>query len=114
MNTKIGFLYRDAGNYKQWNAPIVAGEFTEEDRRYIKDLLNEPDGGNFVPEQLGLSLLRPGEINEDDHPWGELDVDNLELTDETPTEEVTWADVMAGFRQAEKTGWQDWKYMPEA
>lgn len=30
MNTRISYLYRDAGNYKRWNEAVVEGIITLE------------------------------------------------------------------------------------
>ncbi|MCR5165819.1 MAG: hypothetical protein K6C13_01170 [Oscillospiraceae bacterium] len=115
MNTKINYLYRDGSNYKQFNYAIVAGEFKEEDLRYIESVMNFEF---FIPEQVGLHLTRPDDdFTEDDHCWAELDPEeDIVLTDEDPLPEgdgiITWEQLMDKFREVEKTGWNEDEYTP--
>jgi hypothetical protein len=74
MNTRFEYLYRDAGNYKQWSDVVLTGSMTREE---IEPLLE--DGMYFVPERVGLVNLaerfkEQGYVypNEDDHDWHEV------------------------------------------
>ena len=114
-NTRITYLYRDADNYKFPQEFVVRGKATDEDKRFLNDFIGSPDdGGNFIPEQVGLPLNRGGyEISEADHCWGELDaIDGITLTEQAPTEEITWEEVMDRFRAAKDEGWKDTIYAP--
>lgn len=109
MNTKIEYLYRDASNYKQWNVAIVSGEFKIEDFETIVSVM---DCEYFIPEQVGLHLTRPDDdFTEDDHPWAELfPEENINLTDEEPTEDITWVQLIDNFRKVKTTGWNEEYY----
>ena len=67
------YLYRDASNNKEWNVVGLSGNLpTLEERKVIEKALES--GEYFIPEQLGLPLLRFGtELNCDDLCWCELD-----------------------------------------
>ena len=78
MNTKIGYMYRDASNYKEYGEIIVEGIILSEQ---IQPFLYE--GEFFIPEQVGLIELQDrlrSFPSEDDHVWH-----SLELVE--PTEE---------------------------
>ena len=110
-NTKINYIYRDGCNYKMQNEAVLKGEFKPEDLAYIESV---QDCELFIPEQVGLHITRPSdEYTEDDHCWAELfPEDDIELTDEEPTEELTgkltWVQFIENFKKVEETGW-----MPE-
>lgn len=111
MNTKVHYLYRDADNYKQWNEAVLAGEFKEEDIKFIESVM---DYEYFIPEQVGLHLTRPDDsITEADHCYAELDTENgFELTDENPNEDgdLSWEEFVENFRKVKETGWDDVTY----
>ena len=56
MNTKISYLYRDAGNYKRYNECIIAGALSAKQIRAILDCCDM--GEYFIPRQVGLPALR--------------------------------------------------------
>lgn len=78
MNTRIGYRYRDASNYKAYNEVIVEGVVT---LKQIQPFLH--DGEFFIPDAVGLRELQ-SELTSfpsvDDHVWHEIDV--IEATDE--------------------------------
>lgn len=87
-NIKLIYLYRDAGNYKQW-AEVV---FPNPDRLALgavaKALTNAflPDG-LFIAHQVRLPeafLFNKGDATSDDHCFHEFAV--VELTLETPSD----------------------------
>ena len=47
MNTKICYLYRDAGNYKVHNECVIQGELSKEQ---IQSILDCCDMGEFYPK----------------------------------------------------------------
>lgn len=108
-NTKISYLYRDGNNYKKRNSAILKGEYNEEDLKTIEGV---QDCELFIPEQVGLPLTRPtDEYTEDDHCWAELFPENdIELTDEEPTETLPWKQLVENFKKVNKTGWKPENY----
>ena len=106
-NTEIEYLYRDASNYKTWNAQVLAGTLTSEQKETMIFLLE--DGEYFIPEQVGLDIERPGDINEDDHCYCELDIDGITETEKKPTTTLTAQELYENFM---KTGgkWDSVKY----
>lgn len=80
MNTKIEYLYRDASNYKVWNAAVVEGTLTEEQKGKIYDCLE--DGESFVPHLVGLPEKTFVDLGysydeQDDTPYFELGEGNI-------------------------------------
>lgn len=69
QNTKIGYLYRDASNYKKWNEVVIRGSMSPEQIDTIIGCLD--DELHFIPRQVGLPEDRFDEITEDDHAWFE-------------------------------------------
>ena len=49
------YLYRDASNYKQFNAIRLTGTVSDETLKRLRDSL---DGDWFIPEQVGLEALQ--------------------------------------------------------
>ncbi|MGA3028249.1 MAG: hypothetical protein ABSF98_26165 [Bryobacteraceae bacterium] len=73
MNTRIEYLYRDAGNFKQFASVVLEGEITTRDREAIAAALDS--GEYFIPSQVGLGDLQAPFPDPDlDHVWHELDV----------------------------------------
>ncbi|HPS02723.1 MAG TPA: hypothetical protein PLA90_14390, partial [Candidatus Sumerlaeota bacterium] len=64
MNTRFGYLYRDACNYKEYHEVVVSGILREED---IQPFLR--DKTYFVPSEVGLTDLQPAVFTVDDHIW---------------------------------------------
>lgn len=108
MNTQIGYLYRDADNYKQYHEEVLEGEITPEQKRMIADCLD--DGEYFIPHQVGLPEVRFDTVTESDHPWFELDSETgFTLTSEPPTVNITVDELVSRF-QAAKGCWDDESY----
>jgi hypothetical protein len=108
-NTRIEYLYRDAGNYKAWGSVVVAGEFTFES---VEPYFN--DHGCFIASQVGLPdpqwYWRSNGYRfptEDDDVWCELEADGCEPTDDPPTCDLTAAELAARFKQASEEGWDE-------
>jgi len=74
MNILLTYLYRDAGNYKQWGEVVFTNAdgtdpaaLEAEARRYLID------GHWFVAEDTGVPDLRPDEWDDElDHDWHEF------------------------------------------
>ena len=88
-NLKFEYLYRDAGNYKQYGSMVfdnptrIPPELAES---RIKSILI--DGEFFYPEKLQVPRLEIYEFNSEiDHNWYEFE--KFSLTDEKPTESIT-------------------------
>lgn len=94
MTTKIGYMYRDASNYKQYREVVFPGVITDAEHRMIvanlDDHSNAQEFGFFLPEQVGLPVLYQawGTGHDDDHPWHELLLIEVR-TDRTATETET-------------------------
>ena len=107
-NTRIDYMYRDAGNWKTFMFMIVKGIITEEQIKEIRSCCL--DGiSEFVPEQIGWPLVRGWDITEDDHCVCELD--EFVETDDAPTHEFTADDVVKAFRDC-KGKWDMVTYAP--
>lgn len=104
INTRISYLYRDAGNYKVHNEVVVAGLVSVYDIDIIMDCLY--DGEYFIPSQVGLPEKRFGELTEDDHCWFELSKDGFELTEDEPDVDFSIRELTARFMES-KDNWND-------
>lgn len=68
----VGYLYRDAGNYKQHGSVAVQGPFSRRDLGILLAALTAGDDGCFIPSQLGWRDLQPdGGDSDQDHVWHE-------------------------------------------
>jgi hypothetical protein len=99
MNTRFTYTYRDANNYKNVGEAVVAGEITAAQRQQIDMALD--DGEFFVPIQVGLpdcSEISRGYMPcEADHAWTELDVHEIETTEDAPSVAGDIDTVVAAF-----------------
>lgn len=103
-NTRIQYLYRDASNYKAHNEMTFPGRFTDAQIDTIMDSL--ADGENFVPEKVGMTEIRPGEITSDDGPFFELCREGFIPTDEPCDTDITPDQLTAAFQSC-KNHWLD-------
>ena len=102
LNSKINYVYIDAGNYKVWNYAIIKGKLTQEQ---ISRILECADGdgwfaGNFIPSRVGLperTMVDEGfDYDEElDTPWFEIDEDGFETTADEPTVGITPEELVA-------------------
>lgn len=98
MNTKISYLYRDAGNNKVHNSCIVSGTLSEEEIREIISCLDE--GEYFKPELVDMPAERFSECDPElDHSWMELCEDDFEETEAPATAQMTAKELLEKFRQ---------------
>lgn len=96
LNTKIGYLYRDADNYKMWNECVVEGEITPEQIATIMECLD--DGENFVPHMVGLPERKFETFDpQADTPFFEIAKNCFTSTEEEPTVDVTVPELVAAF-----------------
>lgn len=103
MNTRIGYLYRDADNYKIHHDEVLRGEITQQQLATIVSCLDS--GEYFIPHQVGLPDTRFDSITDSDHPWFELNPGwDFESTSDEPTIEMTVDELVALF-QAAKDNW---------
>jgi hypothetical protein len=102
-NTEIGYLYRDADNYKQHATAVLPGALAFPEAMAIMAALD--DGEYFVPSGVGLADLqermRTGWDPRSDHPFHALT--GIGLTADEPTETTTAAEFAERFLAA------DWK-----
>lgn len=97
-NTCIGYLYRDASNYKSYNEAVVKGVLSKEDISKIIECLDA--GEWFVPSKVGLPEKRFDDgWTEDDHPYFELDEYDFSETDDDPTVEITAEELVKAFEE---------------
>ena len=108
-NTRLGYMYRDAGNWKTWNTVILKGAMTPE---MFKEMRACCEDGHelFIPEQLELPLIREWETTEDDHPYAELV--EYELVPNKADIDMTPEELLEKFREA-KDNWKPEEYEPE-
>ena len=108
-NTRLNYLYRDASNYKTCNSVVLSGTMTDEMFKEMQECCE--DGYEmFIPEQLGLDLIRDWETTEDDHPYAELE--DYELVPDKPTTDMTVEELLEKFREA-RDDWHPEQYEPE-
>jgi len=113
-NTEISYMYRDAGNWKQFNTVVLLGKMSPENIELIFAILE--DGNLFIPEQVGLEKLqdRWDKLYSDiDHVWHELNRDDIEIVDDLPTIDLTAQELVENFRRIKTNkGWyiarSDW------
>lgn len=108
-NTRLNYLYRDAGNWKVWQDVVLPGRMTDE---IYQELVSCCEDGRelFIPEQVGLDLIREWETTEDDHPYCELG--DFEIVNDSPTTDMTIEELLDNFRKA-KDNWRPEDYEPE-
>jgi len=96
-NTKIGYMYRDASNYKFYGDFIVEGILSKDKvAKYLHD------SEFFIPHEIGLDHLLDMPINQDDH--------NLHtFEDFLPTEETDFTctafELIDRIKKAHSKGW---------
>lgn len=88
MNIRVEYLYRDAGNNKNWGDVVFSNKAdigVEELEYQIRELLI--DGEFFVAEKAGLpNLYFPDRDDELDHGWHQFH--SLGITDDEVSDEL--------------------------
>ena len=111
MNTKISYLYRDAGNYKQYNECIIAGALSAKQICTILDCCDRCE--YFIPGQVGLPEHRFDTYDpQADHCWFEMNEDSFSETIEPPTIALTATELVNRFEEC-SNNWQDKAYTPQ-
>ena len=93
MNTKIEYMYRDAGNHKAYREIVLTGVLTASELTEVKNKCAWCDGDpKFIASEVGLpspqrDMNKYGFPTEDDHVWCELL--SIDLTKEPATKDVT-------------------------
>jgi hypothetical protein len=111
-NSKFGYMYRDASNYKQFGYVIFSGEPTPKDAECVNANLHE--GDFFIPGDVDLPSLQEkfGNVDIDDHPWHEIDFGGdpercpFGLTSESPTDDRS---VHQFAQEFEQVSWDEMK-----
>jgi hypothetical protein len=101
-NIRFDYLYRDAGNYKNYGFVIFSNPNNlsiEKLRSSIISNLN--DGEFFNHKRLKIPALFFSIKNSDDHFWHEFE--NIEETNETPTETRTIDEFLNSFSYSSNT-----------
>lgn len=96
-NLKFEYLYRDAGNYKQFGFVILRNP-TQISPEMAKDIIKHQliDGEFFNPEKVRVPRLKNYEFDPElDHEWYEFE--KFSLTIEKPTESITAQDFLNSF-----------------
>jgi len=96
-NIQFHYLYRDAGNYKNFGSIIFSNpEFIsiETLKEQIRSVLID---GEFINhKKAGIPALFFPKKNSDDHSWHEFE--NIEETDEAPTDVRTINEFLTSLR----------------
>ena len=106
MNSKIYYMYRDAGNYKFYHGVIIQGKLTFED---LKPYFHDHDF--FVPSQLGWPDLQPGLLTVLDHIWHQIY--EVELTNEKATINISSEFLIEKFRDLSLKSWNEHEVIEE-
>jgi hypothetical protein len=106
VNTRFGYLYRHASNYKQWGAVVFSGVASEAIERRLTATLDS--GEFFIADQVRVPELffHDGLAVQDDPCWHEFVA--LEVTTEDPTDAHarSIADFVEECETAARDGWR--------
>lgn len=106
MNTRIAYRYADKNNCRQYTSVVVEGVITWEQ---IEPFLYRRN--SFIPGQLGLEdLQRRFALPGDDHPWHQITVADIKLTESAPTITITAQQLVERFATTEWAA--NWGSMP--
>lgn len=96
-NLKFEYLYRDAGNYKQFGRIVLQNPTKISPEIAKKTILPHLiDGEFFYPDKIQVPRLEIHDFDfELDHDWYEFE--KFSLTDEKPTESVNAHDFLYRF-----------------
>ena len=115
MNTRISYMYRDAGNNKVYGAAVIQGVLSESQVEWMKSLLARCPENGFIPPKIGLPELREDFAagasydEEMDHCWHEWE--GVERTEEAITVNLSVDDLLGKFSDIEKKGWDPLSYI---
>ena len=98
-NIKFNYLYRDAGNYKEFGETI----FTNQDSKSLEEIelairKNLIEGEFFIPEKWNIPRLTFDSYSPElDHDYHEFE--SVEVTDENPTESIDISTFVIGITE---------------
>lgn len=98
MHLKFNYLYRDAGNYKNYGF-VIFSNGNNEDPETLEKTIREHliDGEFFYPEDLVKPVFFDEYNEELDHGWHEFD--SVEETTEEPTDARDIEDFIADLQK---------------
>ncbi len=100
MNTRLDYMYRDAGNYKYYNSIVLCGRLSLAN---LREYLHEHEF--FIPCVVGLDDLHPIPTTADDHIWHEfVEIGN---TDNPPTIDISSKTLLFRFHIAKELDWME-------
>lgn len=105
-NSKIYYMYRDAGNYKFYQKVVIQGKLTFDD---LKPYFHDHDF--FIPSQLGWPDLQPEPLTVNDHIWHQIY--EVELTNENATFEFSAEVLIEKFRELSFKNWNEYEVIQE-
>lgn len=98
-NIKFNYLYRDAGNYKEFGETI----FTNQESKSLQEIelairKNLIEGEFFIPEKWNILRLTFDSYSPElDHDYHEFE--SVEVTDENPTESIDITTFLIGITE---------------
>jgi len=100
--TVIEYQYRDACNYKKFNAVILKGKITYNE---VEPFLHE--GEFFIPSVVGLEDLQDEPFTVDDHIWHEIE--EISETNLASNTEMTAENLLQRFKDAKQNDWYEYE-----
>ena len=94
LNTLIGYLYRDASNYKVYNQAVIPGVLSDDEKQRIWKSLQA--GEWFIPQLVGLPA-KQYHGTEDDHPYFELQ--SIEETLDPVDTDISGTNLVTAFEK---------------
>lgn len=120
VNTKIGYMYRDADNFKSYGEVVLAGRMSERDMKIILSLCKKDDDRFFIPGMVQLADLQDSFegvesewIDERDHPWHTFCEIKPTAAEATQGKNLTAAALVEVFLRTAITGGWDESYEPD-
>lgn len=113
-NTQVEYMYRDAGNYKQFKQFVFKGIITPSQIKIIsQSFLPDFEPTDFLPRQVGLLPLCPW--TDDENYDDDLDhmihtIETIKLVDSPADTDLHPADLANKFAAAIADGWDMVKY----
>lgn len=110
-NIRFAYLYRDAGNYKQYGEAIFSNESllkVEDIDQKIRSFLS--DNLFFIAQQVHIEERFFDVVNEDDHPWHEfvqVEATSNPTFDPVPGSKRDITHFLKELEQAHCTGWDE-------
>ena len=106
MNSKIFYMYRDAGNYKFYHEVIIHGQLKFEE---LKPYFHDHDF--FIPSQLDWPELQPESLTPDDHIWHQIY--DVEKTNDEATINISSDTLIKRFLDLSLKSWNEYEVIKE-